>query len=167
MMIWLAYFTPELSLSRHSGSVPWGFTLAGGQDQALTIKVGCVLQVRNSVNSSLNHSITNHKSHSNYHICQESVAETCGLRTRDFIWKVNDAEVFNKSHSECVKMIKASGRLGEGGGDGSKVSYLTGNTLRLTVERGDHIVPSFQEISGRSKTNPATTALASQRRKDL
>ena len=42
--------------------------------------------------------------------CQESVAETCGLRTRDFIWKVNDVEVFNKSHAECVKMIKVSGR---------------------------------------------------------
>ena len=41
---------------------------------------------------------------------QESVAETCGLRTRDFIWKVNDVEVFNKSHAECVKMIKAGGR---------------------------------------------------------
>ena len=64
-------------------------------------------------------------------------------------------------------MIKASGRFGEGVGDGSKVSYLTGNTLRLTVERGDHIVPSFQEISGRSKTNTDTTDLASQRRKDL
>ena len=42
-----SYLSPELSLSRHSGSVPWGFTLSGGQDQALTIKVGCVLQVRN------------------------------------------------------------------------------------------------------------------------
>ena len=46
MMVWLSYHSPELSLSRHSSSVPWGFTLAGGQDQALTIKVGCVLQVR-------------------------------------------------------------------------------------------------------------------------
>ena len=46
MMVWLSYPSPELSLSRHSSSVPWGFTLSGGQDQALTIKVGCVLQVR-------------------------------------------------------------------------------------------------------------------------
>ena len=77
------------------------------------------------------------------------MAETCGLRTRDFIWKVNDVEVFNKSHAECVKMIKAGG-----------------NSLRLTVERGDHIVPSFQEISGRNKNNTNTADLASQKRKD-
>ena len=106
----ISYHSPELSLSRHSSAVPWGFTLSGGQDQALTIKVGCVLQVR-----LLTH-FTLHTSHFTHNIsfkcnlnCQESVAETCGLRTRDFIWKVNDVEVFNKSHADCVKMIKAGG----------------------------------------------------------
>ena len=105
--------------------------------------------------------------HHNIQICQESVAETCGLRTRDFIWKVNDAEVFNKSHAECVKMIKAGGRFREAGDgdDGSKIWSLIGDSLRLTVERGDHIVPSFQEISGRNKNNTSTADLASQRRK--
>ena len=104
--------------------------------------------------------------HHNIQICQESVAETCGLRTRDFIWKVNDAEVFNKSHSECVKMIKAGGRFGEAAdGDGSKILSLTGDSLRLTVERGDHIVPSFQEISGRNKNNTSSADHASQKRK--
>ena len=53
------------------------------------------------------------------------------------------------------------------GGVGSKVSHLTGNSLRLTVERGDHIVPSFQEISGRNNNNTHTTDLACQKRKDL
>ena len=80
---YLINLSPELSLSRPSTSLPWGFTLSGGLDQALTVKVGCVLQ--------------------------DSVAETAGLRTRDFIWKVNGVEVFNKSHSDCVKMIKAGG----------------------------------------------------------
>ena len=142
MMVWLSYHSPELSLSRHSSSVPWGFTLSGGQDQALTIKVGCVLQVSilTNITSSITHHIAHHITHNitshhtshlitSHHtsrrasyfsfkcnlncalqICQESVAETCGLRTRDFIWKVNDVEVFNKSHAECVKMIKAGGR---------------------------------------------------------
>ena len=42
---------------------------------------------------------------------------------------------------------------------------FTGNSLRLTVERGDHIVPSFQEISGRNKNNTDTGDLVSQKRK--
>ena len=41
---------------------------------------------------------------------EESPAEKAGLRTRDFIWKVNGVEVFNKTHAECVKMIKAGGK---------------------------------------------------------
>ena len=98
----------EVILTRHSSAVPWGFTLAGGKDQGLTLKVGCVLV--------------------------ESVAEMCGLRSRDFIWKIGSKEVFDETHAECVKLIKSAG-----------------DRLVLTIERGDHIVPSFEEISA-SKT---------------
>ena len=36
----LDYFvTSELTLTRHSSAVPWGFTLSGGRDQGLTVKV--------------------------------------------------------------------------------------------------------------------------------
>ena len=89
----------ELSLSRPSSSVPWGFTLSGGLDQALTIKVGCVLH----------DSGEQHFQKNNFPRLFLVVAETAGLRTRDFLWKVNGVEVFNKSHADCVKMIKAGG----------------------------------------------------------
>ena len=78
----------DLTLTRHSSTVPWGFTLSGGKDQGLTVKVfslkddalwllsckvGCVLH--------------------------ESVADNGGLRTRDFIWKISGDEVRGvKSH---------------------------------------------------------------------
>ena len=29
----------DLTLTRHSSAVPWGFTLSGGRDQGLTVKV--------------------------------------------------------------------------------------------------------------------------------
>merc|ERR1712066_434152 len=54
--------------------------------------------------------------------------------TRHFIWKISGDEVFGKTHKEVVKMVKACG-----------------NVIKLSVERGDHIVPSFEEISGKSK----------------
>jgi len=109
----------DLSLTRLSSTVPWGFTLAGGRDQGITLKVGCVLQ--------------------------DSVADSCGLRSKDYIWKIGAEEVFGRTHAECVKMIKNCG-----------------NSIQLTVERGDHIVPSFHELSGRS--NAANGIEAPRRR---
>ena len=94
----------EVILSRHAGTLPWGFTLSGGKDQGLTVKVGCVLE--------------------------ESIAERCGLRARDFIWTIAGKEVFEETHAGCVNLIK-----------------IAGDMLVLSVERGDHIVPSFEEIS--------------------
>ena len=92
-----------VTLSRHTSSLPWGFTLSGGKDQGLTLKVGCVLD--------------------------ESIAERSGLRARDFIWTIGDKEVFDETHAGCVKLVKNAG-----------------DRLVLSVERGDHIVPSFEEI---------------------
>ena len=92
-----------VTLSRHTSSLPWGFTLSGGKDQGLTLKVGCVLD--------------------------ESIAERSGLRARDFIWTIGDKEVFDETHAGCVKLVKSAG-----------------DRLVLSVERGDHIVPSFEEI---------------------
>ena len=42
---------------------------------------------------------------------------------------MNDRPVFNMTHDECCREIKHSGQ-----------------TLRLECERGDHIVPSFEEL---------------------
>lgn len=58
-----------------------------------------------------------------------SPAEKAGLRTFDYIWTINGKEVFEMSHQECVNEIKNSG-----------------STLTLVTERGDHIVPNFEEI---------------------
>ena len=66
-------------------------------------------------------------------LLKDSVADSCGLRSKDYIWKIGAEEVFGRTHAECVKMIKNCG-----------------NSIQLTVERGDHIVPSFHELSGRS-----------------
>lgn len=58
-----------------------------------------------------------------------SPAEAAGLRPCDYIWTINGKEVFEMSHQQCVEEIKNSG-----------------NVLTLVTERGDHIVPNFEEI---------------------
>jgi len=58
-----------------------------------------------------------------------SPAENAGLKACDYIWTVNGKEVFEISHNEVVDHIKKSG-----------------TTLKLSIERGDHIVPNFEEI---------------------
>jgi len=58
-----------------------------------------------------------------------SPAEKAGLKPLDYIWQINGREVFELSHKECVEAVKQSG-----------------NTLTLSIERGDHIVPNFEEI---------------------
>ena len=52
---------------------------------------------------------------------EESIAERCGL-----IWTIAGKEVFDKTHAGFVNLIK-----------------MAGNRL----ERGDHIVKSFEKIS--------------------
>lgn len=49
----------------------------------------------------------------------------------DYLISVNGRSVFNMTHDECCREIKQSGQA-----------------LRLECERGDHIVPSFEEILG-------------------
>jgi len=58
-----------------------------------------------------------------------SHAEKYGLNVMDYIWQINGKEVFEMSHNECVNEIKNSG-----------------TKLVLATERGDHIVPNFEEI---------------------
>ncbi|CAB4067958.1 MAGI3 [Lepeophtheirus salmonis] len=58
-----------------------------------------------------------------------SPAEEAGLKTMDYVWQINGKEVFEMSHNDCVKEIKESG-----------------TSLSLSTERGDHIVPNFEEI---------------------
>jgi len=52
-----------------------------------------------------------------------------GLCKMDYLISVNGRPVFNMTHEECCREIKMSGQ-----------------TLRLECERGDHIVPSFEEL---------------------
>jgi len=65
-----------------------------------------------------------------------SAAEKAGLKSCDYIWQINGKEVFEMSHNECVKEVKDATTM-----------------LSLNIERGDHIVPHFEEIwpSGKSK----------------
>lgn len=58
-----------------------------------------------------------------------SAAEKAGLKASDYIWTINGKEVFEMNHNDVVKLIKDSG-----------------NSLAVAVERGDHIVPNFEEI---------------------
>lgn len=37
------------------------------------------------------------------------MADSCGLKTKDYVWKVSGVEVFGKTHAECVRMIRNSG----------------------------------------------------------
>jgi len=52
-----------------------------------------------------------------------------GLCKMDYLISVNEKPVFNMTHAECCREIKMSGQ-----------------SLRIEVERGDHIVPSFEEL---------------------
>lgn len=58
-----------------------------------------------------------------------SPAEKAGLHACDYIWTINGKEVFEMTHDQCVNEIKNSG-----------------TALHLATERGDHIVPNFEEI---------------------
>merc|ERR1711963_422947 len=58
-----------------------------------------------------------------------SNAEKAGLKTMDYVWEINGKEVFEMSHDQCVAEVKNSG-----------------TKLVLATERGDHIVPNFEEI---------------------
>jgi len=59
-----------------------------------------------------------------------------GLKVHDFLISVNGQEVFEMNHAQCCALIKNAG-----------------GSLNLSVERGDHIVPNFEEIwpSGKTK----------------
>lgn len=56
-------------------------------------------------------------------------ASRAGLWKMDYLISVNGRAVFNMTHGDCVREIKSSGQH-----------------LRLECERGDHIVPSFDEL---------------------
>jgi hypothetical protein len=58
-----------------------------------------------------------------------SPAENAGLKSMDYLHTINGKEVFEMTHNECVEAIKKSG-----------------TSLQLSTERGDHIVPNFEEI---------------------
>jgi len=56
-------------------------------------------------------------------------ASRAGLCKMDYLIAVNGRPVFNMDHADVVREIKSSGQ-----------------TLRIELERGDHIVPSFEEL---------------------
>merc|ERR1711890_17252 len=56
-------------------------------------------------------------------------ASKAGVSKMDYLISINGRPVFNMNHSDMVREIRTSGQ-----------------TLRLECERGDHIVPSFDEM---------------------
>ena len=69
----------------------------------------------------------------------------------------NRGQVFDKTHSQCVALMRQCGdRLQVT--EYSTVQYSTVQCVQVTVERGDHIVPSFQEMAGRAELQQGDTA---------
>jgi len=58
-----------------------------------------------------------------------SAAEAAGLKEWDYVWNINGQEVFEMSHNQICQLIKSAG-----------------NSMEMVIERGDHIVPNFEEI---------------------
>jgi hypothetical protein len=58
-----------------------------------------------------------------------SNAERAGLKEWDYVWSINGQEVFEMNHNQICTLVKNSG-----------------NQLQMVIERGDHIVPNFEEI---------------------
>ena len=77
---------------------------------------------------------------------EDSPAEKAGLRTRDFLWRVAGREVLADEQATVVGLVRAAS-----------------TELRITVERGDHIVPSFQELWGLGSKNNSNGAPKSSR----
>ncbi|TRY67035.1 hypothetical protein TCAL_03471 [Tigriopus californicus] len=58
-----------------------------------------------------------------------SAATDAGLKVRDFLVSVQGQKVLEMTHHQVVQLIRNAG-----------------NSLNLDIERGDHIVPNFEEI---------------------
>merc|ERR1712203_295153 len=58
-----------------------------------------------------------------------SPAEAAGLKEWDYIWSINGQEVFEMAHNRICQIIKSAG-----------------TSMEMVIERGDHIVPNFEEI---------------------
>jgi len=56
-------------------------------------------------------------------------ADYGGLQERDFLVTINGQDIFDLTHAQVVKLVKNCG-----------------DSLALEIERGDHIVPNFEEI---------------------
>jgi len=63
-----------------------------------------------------------------------------GMKVHDFLVSVNGQEIFAMNHAQVVNLIKNAG-----------------DSISLAVERGDFIVPNFEEIwpSGKNKNKPS------------
>jgi len=65
-----------------------------------------------------------------------SNAERAGLKEWDYVHTINGQEVFEMSHNQICGLVNNSG-----------------TNLAMVVERGDHIVPNFEEIWPSNKNN--------------
>ena len=61
-------------------------------------------------------------------------ASRAGLCKMDYLIAVNQRPVFDLTHAECVREIRSAGQ-----------------TLRLELERGDHIVPRYRALTSLDK----------------
>merc|ERR1712210_119136 len=65
-----------------------------------------------------------------------TIAYETGLKERDFIVEINGTQVFDMDHDVCKDLIKQAG-----------------DTIKIKIERGDHIVPNMDEaFPKKSKT---------------
>ena len=68
-----------------------------------------------------------------------------------FLSQVNDKPVFNMTHDECCREIKMSGQALRLECERFVVKIIS--KIFMTIDRGDHIVPSFEELLGLKKSD--------------
>lgn len=74
----------KINMERESLSEKWGFTVQGGADLALTVKVASVKRFY--------------------------PADRAGLEKMDYVWTINGKEVFKMAQPDIIKEIKSSGK---------------------------------------------------------
>ena len=97
----------------------WGFRLAGGQDEGISLKLSKVISMSISILTAIF-----------FQVALQSPSGQAGLLPKDLLVAVQGQTVLDRSHDEVVKMIKDSGK-----------------ELRLTVERGDGLVPNMELLA--------------------
>ena len=70
-----------------------------------------------------------------FQVAHNSLAFEGGLRSKDYLIKINGQNVFNLTHNECTELVKRSGE-----------------SLRIEAERFVRSVKTFSDLYGSRRT---------------